>query len=180
MKNKKTERIVMAIAAVFVLLCLCFVFRNNIPNSSNKKATEREMPVADDVSVELVKGVMISQEFENDIDTIENIAIVFTKFYREAHGKVTFQLLNENGIIFSQSLDASEIPEQHRVFFTPLNPLTNLSGRTLTIRIFAESEDNDGVAIMIKTEGVSDTKIRTNDSEIDGTLCFRINDKKDQ
>ncbi|MBQ2509427.1 MAG: hypothetical protein II529_01255 [Erysipelotrichaceae bacterium] len=179
MKNKKLEKAIIIAAAVFVLAAVWFIFRGN-SNSSRNDSLMREMPVADSASGELNHGISLIDTFDNSVDTIENIAVVFTKFYREAHGKVTFALLDGNEILYYETMDAEEIPEQHRIFFTPEKPLENMAGKKLKMIIYAYCEDYEGVGLMMKTEDVRGSQIKYGDEEFDGTVCFSINISKDQ
>ena len=177
MKNKKLEKVIIVCAIAFVLLSLFFMFGKNLPSIKNKNV--REMPEADSVTDELVKDIVISQTFDNDIDTIENIALVFTRFYRNAHGNVTLELSSGNTKYFQETVNISKISEQHRVFFTPKQPLTGMAGKKLTITVYADSNDYDGVGIMMKTKDVTDSVIHISKKTVKGTLCFSINEKKD-
>ena len=180
MKNQKLEKVIIIAAVVFVLVATWFVFRGNGGNSSSRNNTlMREMPIADSASGELNHGISLIETFDNHVETIENIAVVFTKFYREAHGKVTFALLDGNEVLYYETLDAEEIPEQHRVFFTPEKPLENMAGKKLKMIIYAYCEDYQGIGLMMKTEDVKDSQIKYGDKEFDGTVCFSINISKD-
>ena len=180
MKNKKLEKVIIVVAAVFMLAAVWLVFHGNSGSSSRKNTLVREMPVADSASEELNHGISLIDTFDNSVETIENIAVVFTKFYREAHGKVTFALLGGNEILYYETMDAEEIPEQHRVFFTPEKPLENMAGKKLTMIIYAYCENYEGVGLMMKTEDVRDSQIKYGETEFDGTVCFSINISKDQ
>ena len=179
MKNKKLEKAVIIGAVVFILLTVWFVFRGN-SEAARKNSLYREMPVADGVSGELSHGISLIETFDNSVETIDNIAVVFTKFYRDAHGTLTFALLDGNQVLYYTTMDAQEIPEQHRVFFTPETPLENMAGKKLKMIVYAYCEDNDGVGLMLKTEDVGDSQIKYGNSEFDGTLCFSLNIAKDQ
>lgn len=179
MENKKLEKAIIIGAALFILLTVWSVFRGN-RETARKNALYREMPVADGVSGELAHGISLIETFDNSVERIENIAVVFTKFYREAHGKLTFALLDGNEVLYYTTMDTEDIPEQHRVFFTPDQPLEGMAGKKLKMIVYAYCEDYDGVGLMLKTEDVRDSRIKFGEAEFDGTLCFSLNISKDQ
>ena len=180
MKNRKLDVAVIAVAMVFILASLLFMFKDRIhlPSGKMDESSIRHMPEADSVSDELVNGVIIEQSFDNDIDAIKNVAVVFTKYDREAHGQVTFELLEGGTILFSKIIDIRSISEQHRVFFTPNSSLTGMSGKKLTIRLYADSSIGGGVGLMIRTADSGNSVIRINSRNIRGTICFSINESK--
>ena len=101
---------------------------------------------ADSVTPEISRGVTVTQEFENTIDNIERVAIVFTKLYREGKGLLTVDLLDGNALLYRKVFDVDQIPEQHRVYFEPENPIRGMMGKTLTIKIYSNSKVNEGVS----------------------------------
>ena len=65
MDRRKLEKLVIAIAAVFIIVSVFFMFSNRI-NITPKKT--RALPEADSVSDEMVNGLVFEQTFENEIN----------------------------------------------------------------------------------------------------------------
>ena len=130
---------------------------------------------ADSVTPELVKGVTISQEFKNPVDNIDNIALVFTKLYREGKGLLTVDLLDGNTLLYRKVFDVDQIPEQHRVYLQPEQSLKDLKDKTLTIKVYSSSKVNEGASVMMnKAITPEGSKIKVGSTTMDGTLCFSV------
>lgn len=130
---------------------------------------------ADSVTPEISRGVTVTQEFENTIDNIERVAIVFTKLYREGKGLLTVDLLDGNALLYRKVFDVDQIPEQHRVYLEPENPIRGMMGKTLTIKIYSNSKVNEGVSVMMNKSVTSgDLKMRIGKETLDGSICFSV------
>ena len=130
---------------------------------------------ADSVTPEITRGVTVTQEFTNTVDNIDNIAIVFTKLYREGKGLLTVDLLDGNTLLYRKVFDVDQIPEQHRVYIQPEQQLKNLKNKTLTIKIYSNSKIYEGASVMMnKTNVPEGSKIRVNGIAQDGTICFSV------
>lgn len=132
------------------------------------------LPEADSITPEIVKGVIVKQDFLNNVDSIKEMSFVFTKQYRAARGKVYIDLLDGTKIIGRKELDANSIPEQHRVYMNFLNPLEGYEGKTLTVKVYSNCEENDGVYLMMKSHVSDDSEITVGKRTIDGTICFSL------
>ena len=130
---------------------------------------------ADSVTPEITRGVTVTQEFTNTVDNIDNIAIVFTKLYREGKGLLTVDLLDGNTLLYRKVFDVDQIPEQHRVYIQPEQQLKNLKNKTLTIKIYSNSKIYEGASVMMNKANVPEgSKIRVNGIAQDGTICFSV------
>lgn len=130
---------------------------------------------ADSVTPEISRGVTVTQEFENTIDNIERVAIVFTKLYREGKGLLTVDLLDGEALLYRKVFDVDQIPEQHRVYLEPENPIRGMMGKTLTIKIYSNSKVNEGVSVMMNKSVTSgDLKMRIGKETLNGSICFSV------
>lgn len=171
-KIKKIFGIVLLVYAVFVV---SFYFLSGEQLRYKESKGNIVMPEADSVTEEINNVTSVTQEFVNTVDNIEEIALVFTKFYREAEGKLTFYLIGDNRVLYRTTIDLSEVPEQHRVYITPETPIRNVGGKTLKFVLRSNAEVNLGVAAMLKTEDVPETSfVYTNGEKINATLCFSV------
>lgn len=130
---------------------------------------------ADSITPEIARGVTITQKFKNTVDNIDNIALVFTKLYREANGLLTVDLLDENVLLYRKVFNVEHIPEQHRVYLQPEQSLKDLKNKTLTIKIYSNSKTNDGVsAMMNKATTPVGSEIKVGNEILDGSICFSV------
>ncbi len=130
---------------------------------------------ADSVTPEITRGVTVSQDFKNTVDNIDQIAIVFTKLYREGKGLLTVDLMDGNDLLYRKIFDVDKIPEQHRVYLEPENPIRGYKDKTLTIKMYSNSRINQGVSVMMnKTAAPADSRIRVGSQMLDGSICFSV------
>ncbi len=130
---------------------------------------------ADSVTPEITRGVTISQDFTNTVDNIDQIAIVFTKLYREGKGLLTVDLLDGDELLYRKTFDVDQIPEQHRVYLEPQNSLKGLRDKTLTLKIYSNSRVNQGASVMMnKASAPQGSKIKAGRETINGSLCFSV------
>ncbi|MCR4633424.1 MAG: ABC transporter permease [Erysipelotrichaceae bacterium] len=130
---------------------------------------------ADSVTPELTRGVIVSQEFINTVDNIDQVSIIFTKLYREGKGLLAVDLFDGEDLLFRKIFDVDKIPEQHRVYLIPENPIRGLRGKKLTIRIYSNSSLNQGVSVMMNKSAVPEgSLIKVNDEALEGSICFSV------
>ena len=130
---------------------------------------------ADSVTPEITRGVTLTQDFTNTVDNIDQIAIVFTKLYREGKGLLTVDLLDGENLLYRKMLDVGKIPEQHRVYLEPENSIRGCRDKVLTIKIYSNSRINEGASVMMnKAAAPEGYKIRVGNETISGSICFSI------
>ena len=173
MTRKNLKNVFIAIVAIYTALVVSFYFLGGDQIKYKPSDNNILMPEANTVTKEIISGSLITQDFENKIENIEQLAIVFTKFYREGNGSVTISLYDGKDLLITRKIKLKDIPEQSRVYLTPEEPLTGLQGKTLTLRIFSTSGKNNGLAVMMR-EGVEGSTVRFNSKETVGTLCFSM------
>ncbi|MBR4422027.1 MAG: ABC transporter permease [Erysipelotrichaceae bacterium] len=172
--NKKTIRKIFIITElIFAVMVGAFYFLAGDQLVYKNTTHPIELMEADSVSDELVEGMIISQDFVCEMDKIEQMSLVFTKFYRDAAGTITVELREGDKLLFKQNVSLDDIPEQQRLFLRIVRPIRNQKGKTLTIRISADSPEGAAAAIMMNQE--SDSLIQMNHRIIRGTLCFSVN-----
>ena len=130
------------------------------------------MPDATAVTDEITVGKIVTQDFVNEIEYIEKMEIVFTKFYRDASGIISVSLYDGNTPLVRTTMDLYDVPEQSRVYLIPEEPIEGMKGKTLTIKIYTTAKPNHGVAVMMRTD--SPYHINMNGKDVDGTLCFSL------
>ncbi len=171
--QKKLKRLFVIAELIFMIMVGTFYFLAGEQLVYKSTKHPIELQEADSVSYELVNGRVISQDFSCEMDRIEQIAVVFTKFYREAKGTVSIELREGERLLFKQNIDVNEIPEQQRLFLRVVNPIRNQRDKTLTLRIYGDSFEGTAAAVMMN-QGY-DAKILVGSKTIQGTLCFSVN-----
>ena len=81
MKLPKKEKIIIAVAIVFVIVAVIFVFGRNMSVKSDKirRTDSTVMPEATGTSNEIRRTTIVSQDFVNTSDTISKVGIVFVR-----------------------------------------------------------------------------------------------------
>jgi ABC-2 type transport system permease protein len=172
--QKKLRRLFLITELIFMVMVGAFYFLAGEQLVYKSTKSPIEMQDADSVSYELVNGRTISQDFVCEMDRIEQIALVFTKFYREVKGTVNIELREGERLLFKQSLDVNKIPEQQRLFLRIVTPIRNQRGRTLTLRVYADSFEGSAAAVMMN-QADPDSQILVGSKVVKGTLCFSVN-----
>ena len=174
--TKKNLRKVFTIAfLIYTAFAVSFYFLSG--DQLKHRTVEDSIAIieADSVTPEVVRGVTITQNFTNTLDNIDNLALVFTRLYREGEGLLTVDLLDGSDLLYRKVFDVSQIPEQHRVYIEPEESIKNLKGKTLTLKIYSNSKPNEGVSVMMnKTAAPAGSKIRVGNEVLDGSICFSV------
>ena len=174
--NKNNLRKVFTISfIVFAVFTVAFYFLSGDQLKYRVADDSISILEADSVTPEITRGVTVSQDFKNTVDNIDQIAVVFTKLYREGQGLLTIDLMSGNDLVYRKILDVSEIPEQHRVFLSPENPIRGFKDKTLTLKIYSNSKTNQGASVMMnKALAPAGSRIKIGNQTIDGSICFAV------
>lgn len=174
MSKNAIKKTYILILVVYALLTASFYYL--IGDILKYKNSDNNIAVADADSVtsEIIKGVEIKQRFTTDIDRIESITIVFTKFYREGRGTLTIDLYEGNLLIHTEKVNIKNIEEQHRYFINLDKPI-NGNNKEFTIKLSSNANPNEGVAAMLsKNTTIEGTMLMMNNKRISGTICFFV------
>ncbi|MDO4197469.1 MAG: ABC transporter permease [Erysipelotrichaceae bacterium] len=174
MNESKLRKIFISAVVIFIAFVGSFYFLAGEQLTSKDSAGNIAIVEANAISEEIIKGVKVEQEFTCNIDMIEEIALVFTKQYREASGKVKVEILDGSTVIYKDTLDATNIPEQHRIYLTIDEPITGYSGKKLVLRITSDCIKNNGVYMMICKDNSMNTFVNPGTIKQKGTICFSV------
>lgn len=176
MKNKKIEKIIIAVTAVFVLTAILVMFGGNIFSRKEgiRKSDSTVMPEASGTTNEIKKSVVVEQDFINTSDTIEKVGIVFSKLAYIEGSDLTIELLEGETVLAENTIDIGKIEDQHRTYVTPPARLSGMKNRKLTIRIYPAEEEDTGLVIMMNKD--ADATFRFGNKTIKGTLCFSVSE----
>ncbi len=175
MNKEKLRKIFLIAFIIYTAFTVSFYFLSG--DQLKYRIAEDSISIieADSVTPEIVRGVTVDQDFINTVDNIDQIAVVFTKLYREGKGLLTIDLLDGNKLLYRKVFDVDKIPEQHRIYLEPENPIRGLKDKTLTIRIYSSSRVNEGVsAMMNKSAAPEGSRIKVGKEVLEGSLCFSV------
>ncbi len=174
MKNKKLEKIVIALTAVFVIAAILLMFGGNFFSNKGdiRKTDSTVMPTATETTNEIKKSVVIEQDFVNTTDTISKVGIVFSRLAYKEGIDLAIELLDGNTVLAGNTYNVAGIEEQHRTYVEPASKLTGMSGKKLTLRIYPADKEDTGLVVMM--DGNADSTFCFGSKTIKGTLCFSV------
>lgn len=174
MNNKKTQKIILIVAALFVVIGFLVMFGNglNFGGGSIKKTDTTIMPDATNVTDRIGENVMVEQTFQCTTDSIRKLGVVFTRIQYLEGPNMVIELLDGNNTIGSTVIRVELIEEQHRIFIEPNIPITGVKDKNLTLRIYGQEGKDTGLALMYAEVGGSTFKF--NNKSIKGTICFYV------
>ena len=64
------------------------------------------------------------------------------------------------------------IEDQHRTYLKPNEIISGVAGKELTLKIYPETKNDTGMAIMMQEN--NNTTFKFGNKEVKGTLCFSV------
>ena len=130
------------------------------------------MPSGDSATNEMTTGVIVKQNFENNIDVLKSFTLVFTKFYREAYGNVKVSILDGSNVLYANTVSFKYINEQEPYTFVLRDPI-EAKGKTLTLQVEAIANAGHGIALLLNKE-ITNTKniVYEGDDFYSARICF--------
>lgn len=176
MKNKKIEKIIIALTAAFVIMSVFLVFGGNVFGGSEdiRKTDSSVMPEATGTTNEIKKKTVVEQDFICTSDTISNLGVVFSRLAYIDGINLTIELLDGKEVLASKTINIGKIEDQHRTFIDPASKLSGMKNKKLTIRIYPSTEEDTGLVIMMEKNAKA--SFRFGSKTIKGTLCFSVNE----
>ena len=175
MKNKKLERVIITITAIFVVVTILLMFGGNLfsrPTGSNAPYDMTVMPDATGTTDVIDKGVVVEQSFICSTDSISKIGIVFDREYIPEDAFIVMELSVEGRELATDSIRISTIKDQHRTFLVLPKKETNCVNKEFTLKIYPGGNYDTGLKIMVSEK--RDSSYRFGNRSINGTLCFSV------
>ena len=176
MKNRRTQKIVIIVTAVFIVGALLFMFGGNLFNGSGsgkaRKTDSTVMPEATGTTNEIRKTTVVSQDFTNTTDTISAVGVVFVRSAYMENVYLNIDLLDGSKVLASTTVNVKNIEEQHRTYVTPASRLTGMKGKTLTLKIYPSEKEDTGIKIMMSD--AVDSAFKFGNVTYEGSLCFSV------
>ena len=172
MEKSKIKKIYLIVIAIYVALVTSFYFLAGDQLWYTESSEKIKMLDANTITPEINKDTRIIQTFTSTIDRIDRFEFVFTKGYQEGFGRVTIVVLDGNDVIKRTTRNIKDIPEQHRVYVTPEEPIDEANGKEFTVKIYSSAAENEGLSAMMRND--TDGYISVNGKQVQGTLCFAV------
>ena len=175
MTKAKLKRLFILFIVIYTILVVSFYFLAQHQLKYKKSAGNIVMLETESVTEGISDGLVISQSFKNNIDRIEKISIMFTKFYKNTNGKIVIELADESNILMRKKVDIQDIKDQRVLDIVLENPVVDARDKVVTLSVYAENNEDSGVAIMMNRESSLPTdRIKMGNRIIRGSLCFSV------
>lgn len=161
---------VLSATALFYIAGDQFKYEDSPGNINSVQATT---PVG-----EITKKFEIKQTFYSDIDEIRQFSLMFATYNRKNSGDITVTLYDTetNKVLYKERVDVSTLKDNSSVTFNITEPIKNVNGRELAIKLTTENLDksNSVTVYYNDKEMFPDRKLLINNVEQIGTLCFSV------
>ena len=175
MTKTKLKKLFIILFVVLTLLSVSFYFLAQKQLSYKKSPGNIEMPEPEVASDKIEGYRHIIQLFSSDVYSIEQISIMFTKYYSENKANIVVELSHDNNLLMRKKISTMEITDQRVIDIVLENPIMDVKDKRLKLDIFEENNKDSGVAVMMNTTSpVDGWKLRMGGRFIDGKLCFSV------
>lgn len=179
MTKKQIKKIYLIVIVIYVALVTSFYFIAGEQLWYSESNEKIKMLDADSITQEINANNHIVQKFTNEVDRIDQFEFVFTKGYQEGKGNLLIYIYDGSKIVATFKEDIKNIPEQHRVYVVPDEPITNVNNKELSIKIYSSAKEGEGISAMMNSslEGSTITNYIHNNGKqevVNGTLCFAV------
>ena len=173
MENKKVQKIVIIVAAVFVLVSILFMFGRTLFSSKAARYSDSTvMPEATGTTNEIRSSTVVQQDFICSVETISKVGIVFVRDKYIQGVDLAMELYDDSTLLDSTTVNVAKIEEQHRTYIEPTSKLSGMKNKTLTLKIYSADKEDTGIVIMMSDKVNSNFKF--GNKAINGSLCFSV------
>ena len=174
MENKNIQKILLLLAAVFVVLGFLFMFGKgcSFSGGSIRKTDTTIMPEATNATERIGENIIVEQSFRNTTETISKLGVVFTRIQYLEGPVMVIELLDGDKTLGSTVIRVELMEEQHRIYIEPSFQITGVKDKVLTLRVYGQEGKDTGLALMYAEVGGSSFKFGHN--TVKGTICFYV------
>ena len=169
------------IIAVYVLAVIGFYFLAGEQLQTRDSRSNILMLPAETGTVELTEGAIVEQHFHTNVQRIESLSIQWGTYYRENHGTIIVELLNDSTgeVLLKDSFDAATITEGGFTDILIDTPLEQLMGQPLCLRVYSlDTVSGSAPAPLMNAQSSLDEgQLIVNGEPVSGTLCFSVSGK---
>jgi len=169
------KKISLTVLAVYIVLVIGFYFLAGEQLMYRESRGNLLMPASDASAAELVQGVTVEQLFQAKIQRVERISVQWGSYYRSNNGTVTMTLVrpSDGAVLMRGSFDAATITEGQILSISAGEPVEEVYGMPLLLRLYADSPAGSAVTPLINTQEAREGFALTVNGEITpGMLCF--------
>jgi len=174
MDKKKILKIFLSLLAIYTTLVVAFYYTAEEQLRFKESAGNFVITDHDSVTDEIVKDLLISQNFLNQVENIEELTVEFNKYYRSGSGNIVIELYDGERLLLVNTIPVEMV---ETVYNVPLNiprTLQNLKNKVLTIKIHSANAENSGITVTLKQNIDSDSRVRIGSRVVKGSLCFSV------
>lgn len=170
----KVSRIAALAAAAYALFVMAFYFLAGEQLHYRASRYNIVAPVAESAVVELTEGIIVEQNFTAKLDRMQEISVQWATYYRDNSGTVTMTLVDaRNGSnLLSQEFDASAITDGGITVLSFAEPMEDLNGVPLILRLTADSQTGSAVAPLMATLQEGASPLTVDGTAVQGILCL--------
>lgn len=167
-------RVCAAVMAIYIFLVFAFYFLTGEQLLYRQSRENIELPVAQTGVAELTQDVVVEQVFSANIQRFETLGVQMATSYRPNFGTVTVELINQTdgAVLLSDQFDVSKIEEGQLLTLAAAEPMENVCGIPLKIRLTADSVAGSAIIPLMNTEMQDVGELYVNGQRVAGTLCF--------
>ena len=169
------KKIFVIAVIVYVFLVLSFYYLAGDQLHYRNSRGNFQQPAAESGTVELYKGNSVEQAFSVEIQRLYSISVQWGTYYRANSGTVTMELVNlaDGSMVMSQNFNAGEITEGGLTTMSVEEPIENIYGAPLLLRLYSDSEPGFAVSPMMSLSAEEeDFSLSLNGTPTNGILCF--------
>jgi len=127
-------------------------------------------------TVELCRGAVVEQTFNVKIQRLESVSVQWGTYYRPNAGTATMELWDTryDQCLLRQNFDVAAIPEGGLTTLTAEEPLEELYGVPLLLRLTADSQPGSAASPLMNVSGkpVEGCSLALNGAPVQGSLCL--------
>lgn len=172
--HRYLKQVLQGIFIAYLIFVIAFYFLTGDQLRYRESRGELKMPTATSGTVELCQGSEVTQYFQTNVQRLESISVLWGTYYRENAGTVSMELLrtDTNQVLMSGQFDAAAIPEGGTTTIYAEQPLEDLSGVELALRITADSQEGSAVSPLMDGGNAATDGLTLNGAQVSGLLCF--------
>ena len=172
MEKANKGKIIILVAAAFIVIAVLFMFSSFIDFSKKRKTDSTVMPEATGTTERIENGVVVEQTFTNTTDTITEVGIVFVRIQYLEGTDMILELYDGNKLLARSSYPIHMIEDEHRTYIVPDSPLSGMKRKNLTIKIYSKDKTDTGFAILVSENENAEYKF--GNVSKNGSLCFSV------
>ena len=172
MEKANKGKIIILVAAAFIVIAVLFMFSSLIDFSKKRKSDSTVMPEATGTTERIENGIVVEQTFTNTTETITQVGIVFVRIQYLEGPNMVLELYDGNTLLARSKYPIYLIEDEHRTYIVPDSPLSGMKGKNLTIKIYAENKEDTGFAVLVSEN--ENAEYRFGNVSKKGSLCFSV------